>query len=150
MVPISGGLEPEDPQNIEPGGEVDLDVDLATSLIYPQEAIVYQVNDREGHWNPPEWFEVFLDYFDDSYCDHIAYDIGGNFSTRYGGYHKARNESELRRDCGPHHLARVISISYVLLRVSSTSVARVLTIVDMAAPSTIGLKGISNANATNS
>ncbi|OQO09603.1 hypothetical protein B0A48_05005 [Cryoendolithus antarcticus] len=115
---IDGAIAPvaaDDPRNT---GESDIDMDMAFSLIYPQNVVLYQVDD------PPTaaaelagklfgFLNTFLDALDGSYCTYSAYGISGNspgLDPTYpdpvaGGYNGSLQ-------CGVYKPTRVISISY--------------------------------------
>lgn len=81
VISVDGGNAPvaaSDPRN---GGESDIDIDLAQSLIYPQTITVYQVDDlpnSSGETNTTGFLNTFLDSVDGSYCNYTAYGITGN------------------------------------------------------------------------
>ncbi|KAJ5896113.1 Aorsin [Penicillium subrubescens] len=98
------------------GGESDIDIDLAYSLIYPQSVTLYQVDDQL--YEPEEvattnLFNTFLDALDGSYCTYSAYGETGNDpnidpvypDTREGGY-------KGKLQCGVYKPTNVISASY--------------------------------------
>ncbi|KAJ5232473.1 Aorsin [Penicillium chermesinum] len=63
------------------GGEADIDIDMAYSLIYPQTVTLYQVDDQI--YEPKEiattnLFNTFLDALDGSYCTYSAYGETGD------------------------------------------------------------------------
>uniref|UniRef100_A0A093V056 Aorsin n=1 Tax=Talaromyces marneffei PM1 TaxID=1077442 RepID=A0A093V056_TALMA len=97
-------------------GESNIDITMAYALIYPQEVLLYQVDDQL--YEPTEvattnLFNTFLDALDGSYCTYTAYGETGNDpkidpvypDTREGGY-----DGQLQ--CGVYKPANVISASY--------------------------------------
>ncbi|KAI2787404.1 Aorsin [Penicillium oxalicum] len=97
-------------------GESDIDIDLATALIYPQTVTLYQVDDQL--YEPEEvattnLFNTFLDALDGSYCTYSAYGETGNDpkidpvypDNRPGGY-------KGKLQCGVYKPTNVISASY--------------------------------------
>ncbi|KAK6440381.1 hypothetical protein LTR95_003388 [Oleoguttula sp. CCFEE 5521] len=111
---IDGAIAPvaaDDPTNT---GESDIDIDMAFSLIYPQNVVLYQVDDAPSVASAlPGFLNTFLDALDGSYCTYSAYGITGDspgLDPTYpdpapGGY-----KGQLQ--CGVYKPARVISISY--------------------------------------
>ncbi|KAF2098918.1 putative protease S8 tripeptidyl peptidase I [Rhizodiscina lignyota] len=112
---IDGGVAPT--TNVSnAGGESDLDFQLAYPIVYPQEIVVYQVDDI-----PYATFEIptagfgntFLDALDGSYCNYTAFGVTGDdpvLDPTYpdpapGGY-----KGPLM--CGTYKPTNVISISY--------------------------------------
>ncbi|KAH8703187.1 putative protease S8 tripeptidyl peptidase I [Talaromyces proteolyticus] len=98
------------------GGESNIDIEMTISLIYPQETVLYQVDDQL--YEPAEvattnLFNTFLDALDGSYCNYSAYGQTGNDpnidpiypDTREGGY-----QGQLQ--CGVYKPTNVISASY--------------------------------------
>ncbi|KAJ6172130.1 Aorsin [Penicillium chermesinum] len=98
------------------GGEADIDIDMAYSLIYPQTVTLYQVDDQI--YEPKEiattnLFNTFLDALDGSYCTYSAYGETGddpNIDPVYpdpaaGGY-------KGKLQCGVYKPTNVISASY--------------------------------------
>lgn len=69
---IDGGTAPVAASSIRNSGESDIDLQLAISLIYPQEVTVYQVDDlpnAEGLFGKPGFINDFLDAVDGRYAD---------------------------------------------------------------------------------
>ncbi|KAN0112550.1 subtilisin-like protein [Hyaloscypha variabilis] len=98
------------------GGEANLDIDIATSLIYPQTVTLYQTDDQI--YSPQEvalvnTFNTFLDALDGSYCTYSAYGETGNDPSidpiypdpAPGGY-------KGKLQCGVYKPTNVISASY--------------------------------------
>ncbi|PYH95640.1 subtilisin-like protein [Aspergillus ellipticus CBS 707.79] len=97
-------------------GESDIDIDMAFSLLYPQQVTLYQVDDQL--YEPVEvdttnLFNTFLDALDGSYCTYSAYNETGDDPSidpvypdnRPGGY-----KGQLQ--CGVYKPTNVISASY--------------------------------------
>ncbi|OKL58204.1 hypothetical protein UA08_06451 [Talaromyces atroroseus] len=98
------------------GGESNIDIEMAFSLIYPQEVVLYQVDDQL--YEPAEvattnLFNTFLDALDGSYCTYSAYGETGDDPSidpvypddEAGGY-----QGQLQ--CGVYQPTNVISASY--------------------------------------
>lgn len=111
------GAEYSMPQNsTQVGGEADIDIDMATSLIYPQKVTLYQVDDQI--YEPEEiattnLFNTFLDALDGSYCNYTAYGETGDdpaidpiYPDPAAGGYKGQLE------CGVFTPTKVISASY--------------------------------------
>ena len=116
VISVDGGTAPVSPGDPRNGGESDIDLDIAFSLIYPQSVTVYQVDDlpnTDGTTNISGFLNTFLDSVDGSYCNYTAYGITGDSAgidasypdTLPGGY-----TGQL--ECGTYNLTRVVSISY--------------------------------------
>ncbi|KXL48240.1 hypothetical protein M433DRAFT_8179 [Acidomyces richmondensis BFW] len=113
---IDGGEAPINCTNAGVCGEADIDVDLSTSLIYPQKVINFQVDD--SYYAPREvalnnLFNTFLDALDGSYCNYTAYGITGDspsIDPTYPDPHKGGYKGQLM--CGVYTPTKVISISY--------------------------------------
>jgi hypothetical protein len=116
VISVDGGNAPVAPSDPRNGGESDIDLDLAISLIYPQSVTVYQVDDlpnSSGATNTSGFLNTFFDSVDGSYCDYTAFGITGNspgIDASYpdplpGGY-------KGKLECGTYELTRVVSISY--------------------------------------
>lgn len=116
VLSVDGGTAPVaagDPRN---GGESDIDIELAYSLIYPQKVTVYQVDDlpnSSGETDKPGFLNTFLDSIDGSYCSYTAYGITGDslsidavYPDPLAGGYKGKLE------CGVYTLTPVVSISY--------------------------------------
>lgn len=104
---IDGGEAPINCRNGDPNdkcGEADIDMQLAISLVYPQQVINYQVDD--AYYAPKEiakdnTFNTFLDALDGSYCSYTAYGITGDspgIDPKYPDGHK--NGYKGQRQCG--------------------------------------------------
>jgi tripeptidyl-peptidase-1 len=100
----------------EAGGESDLDFQLAYPIVYPQEIVLYQVDDSNyatGGLPNLGFGNTFLDALDGSYCNYTAFGETGNdpaFDPAYpdstsGGYNGPLM-------CGTYKPTNVISISY--------------------------------------
>lgn len=116
VISVDGGTAPVAPADERNGGESDIDLDLAISLIYPQSVTVYEVDDlpnSSGETGKDGFLNTFLDSVDGSYCDYSAYGITGDSpdvdatypDSLAGGYTG-------QRECGTYNLTRVVSISY--------------------------------------
>ncbi|KAI9742526.1 MAG: hypothetical protein M1818_003666 [Claussenomyces sp. TS43310] len=111
---VDGGEAPESQSTEseeENGEESLLDFEVATSLIYPQTTILYQVDDSYWAANSNGFGNTFLDALDASYC---TFEGGDDKSldptypdSQSGGYKKAEM-------CGTYTPTNVISISYGL------------------------------------
>lgn len=97
-------------------GESNIDIEMAFGLLYPQEVVLYQVDDQL--YEPAEvattnLFNTFLDALDGSYCTYTAYGETGDDpsidpvypDTREGGYNG-------QLQCGVYKPTNVISASY--------------------------------------
>lgn len=76
---INGGVAPVD--WLHAGAEADMDLQLAIPLVYPQEVVVYQVDDDDSaaeQVNGGGLFNTFLDAIDGSYCTYEAYGEKGD------------------------------------------------------------------------
>ncbi|TVY14727.1 Aorsin [Lachnellula arida] len=116
VISVDGGTAPVKPGSDRNGGESNIDLDLAISLIYPQSVIVYQVDDlpiASGNTDTSGFINTFLDSIDGSYCDYSSFGITGDSPGIDGSYpdpHQGGfNDS---RQCGTYELTRVLSISY--------------------------------------
>ncbi|RDW60726.1 hypothetical protein BP6252_12109 [Coleophoma cylindrospora] len=98
------------------GGEADVDIEIATSLIYPQTVTLYQVDDyiyAAEELATTNIFNTFLDALDGSYCNYTAYGETGDDPSidavypdpQAGGYNGTRQ-------CGVYKPTNVISASY--------------------------------------
>lgn len=89
---------------------------LAISLVYPQQVVNYQVDD--AYYAPKEialdnTFNTFLDALDGSYCSYTAYGITGDspgIDPKYPDPHKKGYHGQ--RQCGTVTPTKVISMSY--------------------------------------
>ncbi|RAO73388.1 uncharacterized protein BHQ10_009400 [Talaromyces amestolkiae] len=93
-------------------GESDIDIEMAFSLIYPQEVVLYQVDDQL--YEPAEvattnLFNTFLDALDGSYCTYSAYGETGNDPSIDPVY---PDPQEGQLQCGVYKPTNVISASY--------------------------------------
>lgn len=113
VISVDGGSAPVAPGDDRNGGESDIDLDLAISLIYPQTVTVYQVDDLPNSETTTGFLNTFFDSVDGSYCNYTAFGITGDSpgidatypDTAPGGYTG-------QRECGTYELTRVVSISY--------------------------------------
>jgi tripeptidyl-peptidase-1 len=98
------------------GGESDLDFQLAYPIVYPQEIVLYQVDDINYATGliPNNGFgNTFLDALDGSFCNYTAYGETGDDpavdpiypDATAGGYNGTRM-------CGTYKPTNVISVSY--------------------------------------
>ncbi|KAI1084228.1 peptidase S8/S53 domain-containing protein [Whalleya microplaca] len=103
------GAEAPVPQDSELNtGESNVDIDIISSLVYPQTITLYQTDYRaqsRGIWNS------FLDALDGSYCNHSAYNITGDSPGIDPEYPDPRGYQGSRM-CGSYKPAKVVSISY--------------------------------------
>ncbi|KAI1881460.1 hypothetical protein JX265_000286 [Neoarthrinium moseri] len=112
------GAQYDFPQNATDfvGGEANLDIYIATALIYPQNVTLYQVDDQI--YAPVEvagvnLFNTFLDAIDGSYCTYSAYgETGDNpaIDPVYPNPNPAGYQGQ--RQCGVYKPTPVISVSY--------------------------------------
>ncbi|KAK4506247.1 hypothetical protein PRZ48_004212 [Zasmidium cellare] len=116
VVSVDGGQAPvaaDDPNN---GGGSDGDIDILTSLIYPQSVVVYQVDDANyasQELSKDNLFNTFLDAVDGSYCNYSAYGITGDSPGIDPTYpDPAPDGYKGQRQCGAYKLTRVLSIGY--------------------------------------
>ncbi|TVY38071.1 Aorsin [Lachnellula occidentalis] len=116
VISVDGGTAPVEPGDDRNGGESNIDIDLAISLIYPQSIIVYQVDDlpiASGQTNTSGFINTFLDSIDGSYCDYTAFGITGDSPGIDGSYPNPLPGGFIdSRQCGTYELTRVLSISY--------------------------------------
>ncbi|KAK0128037.1 hypothetical protein ONS95_000023 [Cadophora gregata] len=113
---IDGGQQATE-DLFEAGGEVDLDLQLAYPIVYPQTITLYQVDDFIVQADQLDTytygFNTFLDALDGSYCTFSAYNETGNDpkldqaypDNRIGGW-----QGQLI--CGVYKPTNVISLSY--------------------------------------
>lgn len=116
IVSIDGGPGPTNNVS-EAGGEVELDLQLAYPIVYPQSIAIWQEDDAIYELNPNQtytWgFNHLLDAIDGSYCTYSAYGETGddpNLDPIYpdpapGGY-----KGQLQ--CGVYKPPNVLSVSY--------------------------------------
>lgn len=106
------------PDDLNNTGESDVDIGMAFSLIYSQNVVLYQVDDRpivtgQLARHGAGYTNTFPDALDGSYCTYSAYGISGNSpgvdpicpDSAPGGYKGALQY-------GVYKPTRVISISY--------------------------------------
>ncbi|KAI9046921.1 hypothetical protein LZ554_008999 [Drepanopeziza brunnea f. sp. 'monogermtubi'] len=97
-------------------GEALIDIEMATSLIYPQTVTLYQTDD--DIYEPQEvattnLFNTFLDALDGSYCNYTSDGITGDSPSIDPIYpHKVPGGYNGTRQCGVYKPAKVISASY--------------------------------------
>ncbi|KAL5314459.1 hypothetical protein ACEPPN_017099 [Leptodophora sp. 'Broadleaf-Isolate-01'] len=113
---IDGGQQATE-DLFEAGGEVNLDLQLAYPIVYPQTITLYQVDDFIVQADQLDTytygFNTFLDALDGSYCTFSAYNETGNDpkldqaypDNRIGGW-----QGQLM--CGVYKPTNVISLSY--------------------------------------
>ncbi|KXJ85420.1 protease S8 tripeptidyl peptidase I [Microdochium bolleyi] len=98
------------------GGEALIDVDLATSLIYPQTVTLYQVDDNIyalQDLKTTNLFNTFLDALDGSYCTYEAFGEKGNDPKIDPVYpNPAPGGYKGKLQCGVYKPTKVISASY--------------------------------------
>lgn len=116
VISIDGGTAPVATGSERNTGESTADLDLATSLIYPQSVTIYQVDDNlisSRETNFTSLSNTFLDSIDGSYCEYSAFGITGDSPGIDAFYpDPAPGGYKGQRQCGTHNLTRVISISY--------------------------------------
>jgi tripeptidyl-peptidase-1 len=116
VISVDGGTAPVAPGDPRNGGESDIDIVLAVSLIYPQSVTVYQVDDlpvSSGEQNTTGFLNTFLDSIDGSYCDYSAFGITGDSPGIDGSYPDPLPGGYTGAlECGTYELTRVVSISY--------------------------------------
>ncbi|TVY83821.1 Aorsin [Lachnellula suecica] len=116
VISVDGGTAPAKPKNDRNGGESDIDLDMAISLIYPQTVTVYQVDDQpnsSGETGTSGFINTFLDSIDGSYCNYTAFGIKGDSPGIDAFYPDALHRGfKGSRQCGTYELTRVLSISY--------------------------------------
>jgi tripeptidyl-peptidase-1 len=131
---VDGGTAPVRIGTVRSTGESDIDIQLAYSLIYPQQVskkqrthyflnaepkkvTVYQVDDlpnSSGETRKGGLLNTFFDAVDGSYCNFTAFGITGDspkIDPVYPDPHKGGFKGQL--ECGKYELTRVLSISYV-------------------------------------
>lgn len=93
------------------GGESDLDLTIAYSIIYPQKVTLYQVDDAYEAVSTEGFLDTFFDALDGSFCTYSAYGQTGDNSTLDPIYPDPNgyNKPEM---CGTYKPTSVISISY--------------------------------------
>ncbi|KAK4539399.1 hypothetical protein LTR36_010962 [Oleoguttula mirabilis] len=116
VISVDGGAAPVAPSSVRNGGESDIDIELAYSIIYPQQVTVYEVDDlpnSSGATNTTGFLNTFLDSVDGSYCNYTAYGITGDspgIDAAYPDNSTGGYKGQL--ECGTYQLTRVVSISY--------------------------------------
>jgi len=109
---IDGGTAPE-PGFF--GGESNLDFSIAYPLIYPQQAILYQVDDLVELLVAPGFGDTFLDALDASFCTFEGGDDPSldaqypDLNVTIEGYNGTWGKPEM---CGAYTPTNVISVSY--------------------------------------
>ncbi|KAK2624864.1 hypothetical protein QTJ16_006057 [Diplocarpon rosae] len=97
-------------------GEANIDIEMGTSLIYPQTVTLYQTDD--DIYGPQEaattsLFNTFLDALDGSYCSYTSDGITGDSPTIDAVYpHNVAGGYKGARQCGIYKPTKVISASY--------------------------------------
>ncbi|PBP20191.1 hypothetical protein BUE80_DR009055 [Diplocarpon rosae] len=97
-------------------GEANIDIEMGTSLIYPQTVTLYQTDD--DIYEPQEiattnLFNTFLDALDGSYCSYTSDGITGDSPTIDAVYpHNIAGGYKGARQCGVYKPTKVISASY--------------------------------------
>lgn len=121
VISVDGGTAPVAASSDRNTGESDVDLDLSTSLIYPQTVTVYQVDDLpestyvEEIGNLTGVLNTFLDAVDGSYCNYTAYGITGDspgIDPTYPDTSGLPGAYTGPLECGTYSLTRVVSISY--------------------------------------
>ncbi|KAI1855363.1 hypothetical protein JX265_006494 [Neoarthrinium moseri] len=114
LASVDGGEAPV-PQDSEYNtGESDIDIDIVSSLVYPQTITVYQVDDIPNiESGVPGFMNTFLDALDGSYCNYSAYGITGDSPGIDASYpDSAPGGYDHPEMCGVYTPTKVISISY--------------------------------------
>jgi tripeptidyl-peptidase-1 len=97
------------------GGESEIDIDIISSLVYPQTITLYQTDDQVQSGTTYGFLNTFLDALDGSYCNYTAYGITGDSPDIDATYpDSAPGGYDLPEMCGVYTPAKVISISYGL------------------------------------
>ena len=116
VLSVDGGTAPVAPSSVRNGGESDIDIELAYSLIYPQKVTVYQVDDlpnSSGETNKAGFLNTFLDSIDGSYCNYTADGITGDSPSIDAVYPDSlAGGFQGNLECGVYQLTPVVSISY--------------------------------------
>lgn len=118
VLSVDGGTAPVAPGSVRNGGESDIDIDLSTSLIYPQRVIVYEVDDlpnSSGEISTAGFLNTFFDAIDGSYCNYTAFGITGDspgLDPQYPDDSGLPGAYTGPLECGTYNLTRVVSISY--------------------------------------
>ena len=116
VLSVDGGTTNVAPGSVRNGGESDIDIDLAYSLVYPQSVTVFQVDDlpnSSGQTNKTGFLNTFLDAVDGSYCTFSAFGITGDSPTIDATYpDPLPGGFKGQRECGVYKLTPVVSISY--------------------------------------
>ncbi|CZS98426.1 related to serine protease [Rhynchosporium agropyri] len=96
------------------GAEAILDIQIATSLVYPQTVTLYQVDDDiYGPGQVAVLFNTFLDALDGSYCSYSSDGHTGDDPNIDPVYpHNVTGGFQGQRQCGVYKPTKVISISY--------------------------------------
>ncbi|EMC94319.1 hypothetical protein BAUCODRAFT_111098 [Baudoinia panamericana UAMH 10762] len=118
VLSVDGGeapVAPDDPNNT---GESDIDIDMSFSLIYPQNVIIYQVDDfpqANASVNGVllGFLNTFLDAVDGSYCTYNYMGLSGDSPGLDPVYpDPAPDGYKGQLECGVYNLTRILSISY--------------------------------------
>ena len=110
---IDGAVAPVAQNSPLNGGESDVDINLALSLIYPQSVTLYQVEDPVQAGTRSGWLNNFLDALDGSYCTYKSNGISGNTDGIDPSYpDSAPGGWKGKLMCGKYTPAKVISVSY--------------------------------------
>ncbi|EMC91148.1 hypothetical protein BAUCODRAFT_152438 [Baudoinia panamericana UAMH 10762] len=118
VLSVDGGTAPVPAASVRNGGESDIDITLAYSLIYPQSVTVYQVDDlpnSSGMTNVTGFLNTFLDAIDGSYCGYSAYGITGDspgIDATYPDNSNLTGAYKGQLECGTYKLTNVLSVSY--------------------------------------
>ncbi|KAI5305495.1 RNA polymerase II subunit A C-terminal domain phosphatase [Ascosphaera pollenicola] len=103
---INGGVAPV--PAAQAGIESNLDLMAATPIIWPQKALVFQVDDPvyQADYTYPGFLNNFLDAIDGSYCD----EHDASFDPPYPN--PKPNGYKGKKQCGVHDPTKIITISY--------------------------------------
>ena len=97
------------------GGESDLDFQISYPIIYPQNSILFQTDDRPyatGQQPSQGFLNTFLDAIDGSYCTYSAFGETGDSPLDPKYPDPASGGFKGQRQCGAYTPTHVISISY--------------------------------------
>ncbi|KAF2152152.1 putative alkaline serine protease AorO [Myriangium duriaei CBS 260.36] len=113
--PILEGVDGGTAPGLYAGGESDLDFQISYPIIYPQNSILYQVDDAfyaAGLEGGGGFLNTFLDAIDGSYCTYSAFGETGNspIDPVYPNPNPLGYQGKLQ--CGVYKPTNVISISY--------------------------------------
>ncbi|KAF1990249.1 putative alkaline serine protease AorO [Aulographum hederae CBS 113979] len=109
--PVNGSVDGGNPLAatlLDAGAESELDIQISYPIIYPQNSIVYQVDDPiiEANYTYEGFFNNLLYAIDGSYCAAGISPLDPQYPNPAPGGYKKKN------DCGRYKPANVISFSY--------------------------------------